>query len=238
MRDPSIQELCSKIVSILEASRSMLLRWFRARGRDFPWRTERDPYKLLITEMLLRRTRAHKVAEIYHEFFKKFPNAASLAEADPGEVHTMLHSLGLRWRVDTILATAKELVNRYNGAVPEEEKELLELPGVGFYVARAVRIFAYSKNHILIDSNTLRIFCRWTGRQCGESLRKSRDFLSCLDKKVADFSPDEIKLINLALIDLGSLICLPRRPLCKDCPLAKFCVTGRAVAHPGRTTVP
>jgi A/G-specific adenine glycosylase len=198
-----------------------VLKWFEASGRTFPWRERRDPYRVLIAELLLQRTRADLVLPLYEEFLQRYPDAVALAKATPEEVVECLRPLGFVHRSRRLPAVAKEIVERHGGRVPRSKSSLLALPGVGNYVANAVLAVAFNERRALLDPNVARVVERVFDRPARTT--RPRDdprlwtFIERLlpRRRTAEFS--------LALIDLGALICRPKRPRCFACPLQRRC---------------
>jgi A/G-specific adenine glycosylase len=202
-----------------------LLEWWNSKKRFFPWRIESDPYKLLVAEVLLHRTKAKNVLPIYIQFIKKFPTVKKLSEANYDDIKCLLYGIGLRWRVDMLIETAKIIQSNFDGKIPMGRKLLLSLPGIGDYTASAIRVFCGGLNDPLIDINTTRIISRIYDLKASDSIRKGakiRNLYSDL-RDGADSSK-----FGFALIDLGSLICLPNGPLCISCPIVKYCKTGQS----------
>lgn len=205
--------------------RERLLTFGRSRFRAFPWRFSSDPYRILVAEVLLHRTRAEQVVPLYEAFLAKFPSPDLLAQASLSEVHDVLQSAGLRWRVDALHAMGQELVSRFGGQVPHEREFLESLPGVSAYIASAVRCFAYGCPDVLLDTNTVRIVGRVFDVPVTDASRRSkrfRDLLSTL------FDERHAREFNLALIDFGALVCRSHNPRCATCPIAEYCSFGRA----------
>ena len=142
---PSIQNIRS--------FRSKIMHWFDINERDYPWRKTNDPFKVLIAEMMLRRTKADQVKEVYTKLFTEYPDVQVMAEADNRDLEQILHPLGLKWRTPTFGLVAREVKGKYQCRVPETRKELTTLPGVGEYVAGAVLSVAYGKKEWIVDSN-------------------------------------------------------------------------------------
>lgn len=205
-----------------------LVHWWESNRREFPWRQTRDPYRILVAEILLHRTKAEQVAPVYIAFMKRFPDLKSLAMAPEDEVKKMLYPLGLRWRVTLLISMVREIADRYNGTIPSESKELESLPGVSHYIASAVRSFGPGLPDPILDTNTVRILGRVFGVSVSDSSRRSKEFRrmyeSIMEKKRA-------REFNFAMIDLAALLCKPTNPICHQCPVQKMCnygVSGRA----------
>jgi A/G-specific adenine glycosylase len=197
-----------------------LLIWHRHHAADFPWRRTDDPWLVLATEILLRRTRADAVATVWEEFRARFPSPSTVVHA-PQELRELLWPLGLRWRVENLVLLARHLVNRHGGAIPLEREALIELPGVGNYVADAVRAFALGERALLVDSNTARIASRVFGVPCTWSSLRSPQARAVVGRLSSSAPPTP--RMNLALIDLGRTVCLPGKPLCDNCPVRCYC---------------
>ena len=204
--------------------RQRLLKWHRGRSRSYPWRQTRDPWLVLATESLLRRTRADAVATVWPTFEKKFPTPRAVVRS-PDRFRDLLRPLGLRWRVENLLKIAAALVNDWGGKVPEDRSELMSLPGVGDYVADAVQAFAYGQRAVLVDSNTARIASRVFGLPVKWSSLRNLSLRASVARLSGNRTP--IPSVNLALLDLGGTVCLPIHPLCERCPVRDLCVTGR-----------
>jgi A/G-specific adenine glycosylase len=200
-----------------------LLAWHKHHAADFPWRRTNDPWLVLATEILLRRTRADAVAVVWEEFHARFPSPSSVVQA-PHELRKLLWPLGLRWRVENLVLLARHLVDHYGGAIPLEREALLELPGVGNYVADAVRAFALGERALLVDSNTARIASRIFGVPCTWSSLRSPG-ARALVGRLSSTAPPTPRM-NLALIDLGRTVCLPGKPICDSCPVRCYCSQG------------
>lgn len=198
-----------------------VLAWFEASGRKFPWRDRRDPYRVLIAELLLQRTRADLVLPLYERFLRRYPDPEALARATPNEVVEFLRPLGFLHRSARLPALANALVDRHGGSVPRSKAGLLALPGVGHYAANAVLAIAFNERRPLLDPNVARLLERVFDRRSNRP--RPRDdpalwtFIEHLlpRQRASEFS--------LALIDLGALVCRPKRPRCFSCPLRTRC---------------
>lgn len=203
--------------------RKRLLFWGRRHFRSFPWRLTKDPYNILMAEVMLHRTQASQVKSIYIQFIERYSEPSLLVNATTEELHGALFSLGLRWRIDMIHKMIWDLQNRFDGHVPKEKVDLISLPGVSEYIASAVRCFAWNQPEAIIDTNTVRITGRLFGLEVKESSRRNRVFKYLL-KALVD--PVEPRCFNFALLDLASLICAKRSPKCYDCPVRNHCTYG------------
>ena len=200
-----------------------LLEWWYKNGRRFPWRNTTNPYHILISEILLHRTRADQARKVYDELIRRFPTVQDLALSDPEEVMRILYPLGLHWRGRLLLKMAREIYQKYSGKIPSSPSELESLPGVGKYIASAVRCFAFNEPVPLLDTNTLRILGRLFGIKVTDSSRRKKYFLKLYTDLMDKRHPREF---NYAMIDLGALVCTPKNPRCGECPLLSHCKYG------------
>jgi A/G-specific adenine glycosylase len=200
--------------------RRQLLAWGAHHGRDFPWRHTTDPYHLLIAELMLRRTQARQVTPVYEAFLRRFPTPQALAAASELELQQLLYPLGLAWRVPAFRQMACRVIAEYNGQMPRERKALLSLPGVGEYVADAVRCFGYNEPVAILDTNTVRVAGRYFGFSVHAESRRRRPVQRAVARLV---DPDAPRASNLALLDLAATICQPRTPRCAACPVEAGC---------------
>ena len=200
-----------------------LLKWFAEHGRKYPWRETKDPYRVLVAEIMLQRTKSEQVADIYPKFMEKYPNPAALASASLKELERDLHPLGLRWRVSKIWNLGKALSEKYNGSVPDKKELLLSLPGVGEYVASAVMCFAYGKDVPIIDANVCRVVKRvFNLKPVGEA-RRNKKFIGKIYDIHRHVPPGKSAQFNWAILDFAASICMPRKPQCPKCPLNEIC---------------
>jgi DNA (cytosine-5)-methyltransferase 1 len=199
--------------------RDPLLSWHRENGRSYPWRAGAAPWHVLMAEMCLHRTRADQVLPVYLHLVTLSPEPRDLI-ARENEARDAMRSLGLRWRADNIIAVARELVQRFTGAVPSTSAELRTLPGVGDYVANAVLCFAFNRRAVLLDTNTERIVSRIRGATATRRMQMRTDLYDLAGRRGPDHE------FNFALLDLGALVCRAGRPDCAGCPVRRFCATG------------
>lgn len=196
-----------------------LVNWWRGTARQFRWRNTNDIYELLVAELLLRRTNARAVEQVYDAFLKKYPDKTSFSNAKPRDLRQLLKPLGLAWRAENMVTLSKYL-KKSGCQIPHDVSELESLPGVGPYVARAILINSDGLKTVAVDSNVVRVICRYVGLAPTDSLRRQKAFQSLADSLVTQ-APS--KDLNYALLDLASLICRPQAPKCKVCPLMERC---------------
>jgi A/G-specific adenine glycosylase len=200
-----------------------LIDWWKKNGRDFPWRRESDPYKILVAEMMLHRTRAYNVVPVYVQFVNTYGSVKAVAEACEEDIRRIMKPIGLTRRVDKFIETFRLVAKEAHGKIPLEKDSLLKLPGIGDYISSAFRTFYGGNADPLIDTNTVRVLCRLKGKPINDSTRKGNEIKTIY----TDFSDHlDSREIGYALIDFGSDICRPSKPQCKICPLLDQCRTG------------
>ena len=198
----------------------LLLEWYRKNGRSYVWRRKKDPYEILMAEIMLQRTRADQVEPVYLDFIKKFPNVRKLNKATEKEISEYFGRLGLLWRAKLVKRLAKEVVHRFHGEIPKDRDLLLSLPAVGEYMADAVLCFAYRKDVAVVDANVCRVIERVFGISTKGEARRDRRFRSLAQEIVPSGKANEF---NWAMIDLAALVCTPHNPKHDVCPTNKFC---------------
>lgn len=196
---------------------SALLRWAAATRRDLPWRRTRDPWLVLVSELMLQQTQVARVVPRYEAFVLRFPTPASCAAASVGEVVELWAGLGYNRRAVHLHRAAQAIVAEHGGTVPGELEALLALPGIGPYTARAVLAFAYEQDVAVLDTNAGRFISRAiAGRPLVQREAQDR-----LDELVPEGRSWEW---NQGVLDLGATICTKRGPDCSRCPVAAWCV--------------
>ena len=201
--------------------RRRLLDWYRRNGRDLPWRRTRDPYRILVSEVMLQQTQVDRVLPKYQEWIEKFPTLQALASAAESDVSETWWPLGYNIRPRRLHAIARESVERYGGELPGDEQTLRSFKGIGAYTAGAVLSFAFGQRAAILDTNVARVLLRvfvGYGDPKAHAMRRhlwdvSRTVLPM--RHVFDF--------NQALMDLGATLCTARRPRCGVCPLRGGC---------------
>ena len=207
------------------ALRHALLTWYRRGHRDLPWRRTRDPYAILVSEVMLQQTQADRVIPKYREFLQWFPDFRSLAQASTGDVIRAWSPLGYNMRAVRLHRLARQVMERFDGRLPQDAESLRGLDGVGEYTASAVACFAFGKEVAVIDTNVRRVVRRlfW------ETSEPSQAELA---RRVSELVPaQEAYDWNQALMELGATVCVARRPACGVCPLRARCRTGRRAVN-------
>jgi A/G-specific adenine glycosylase len=153
--------------------RGSLSEWGKLNSRNFIWRKTNDPYHILISEIMLHRTRASQVEPIYQRFIKKYPNFNSICYAGVEKIMKELNSLGLRWRSEELHNLSCQIVKKYDGIIPRNKEKLLQLPGIGPYISSAILNFAFDKPEPMLDTNSVRVIGRFFGLSINDSSRRS-----------------------------------------------------------------
>lgn len=206
---------------------SPLLDWFRAHRRDLPWREpaqRREPYRVLVAEMMLQQTRVDTVIPYYQRWLERFPDIASLAGASSDEVLRQWQGLGYYRRALRLHAAARQLVADHGGTLPASREALEMLPGIGRYTAAAVAALAFDADAIAVDGNVRRLAARLEG---WETVPADAAIETALARRLA-CPPDPGAPLAEALIELGALVCTPRAPACQRCPLRAGCAAASA----------
>ena len=200
-----------------------LSRWGRENRRSFPWRETDDPFRILVAEVLLQRSRGKTVAKVYERLFARWPSAASLARARFDTIDKVIRPLGLTRRAGTLKEMAAVIVAL--GEVPSTLDGLLALPGVGPYAAGATLAVAFGRRTPVVDGVTARVYRRYFGLEPAVPASSDPE----LWRVVEEASPArESKEWNWAVLDLASSVCLPKVPRCQECPLVAHCCWSQA----------
>jgi A/G-specific adenine glycosylase len=201
--------------------RERLTDWYREMGRDLPWRRETDPYRVLVSELMLVQTTVSAVVPYYEKFLLRFPDVQALARADEDDVLKAWEGLGYYRRARQLHAAARKIVEDHRGEIPRDPSALRSLPGVGRYVAGAVLSFAFDQPAPIVEANSQRVLARLLA--CRGDLRNSATggrLWKAAERLVPDYGAGKF---NQALMDLGALVCTVRSPACLICPLAARC---------------
>ena len=202
-----------------------MLAWGRENRRSFPWRETDDPWRVLVAEVLLQRSRGTTVAKVYEELFRRWPDAAALSRAREASIASVIRPLGLVRRAPTLRAMAREVDQR--GGVPGDAEGLLALPGVGRYATNATLVVAFGERAPVVDGVTARVYRRYLGLSSDLPATADPELWEKVDEATPSLRSREW---NWAVLDLASEICLPARPRCDACPLAERCAFATEVA--------
>ena len=196
-----------------------LIAWFGANGRDLPWRHTRDPYRVLVAELMLQQTQVERVIPKYHAFLAQFPDVQTLAAAPTSAVITAWQGLGYNRRALYLQRTAQAVVSQYAGVFPRDVATLKQLPGIGDYTSGAIACFAYEQDVAFLDTNIRRVVLRlWSDPHAPipseQALR---------DLAVQQVPAGQGWVWNQAIMELGAIICTATAPKCPRCPLRGDC---------------
>lgn len=199
-----------------------VLAWYKRNSRALPWRQElRDPYYVWISEVMLQQTRVDTVIPYFNKFIQIFPDTISLSKAREEDVLKIWEGLGYYNRARNIYRTAHILVTRYKGKIPSHYEVLIDLPGIGDYIASAILAFGFKKKIPVLDSNVFRILARLFAIKKESSQQVKKQFKTILQNSLHE---DKGWLQSEALMELGALICIPGVPRCRECPLQEDCL--------------
>lgn len=201
--------------------RTRLLSWYDVNGRDLPWRRTRDPYHILVSEIMLQQTQVDRVLPKYHEWLDKYPSFEALARAAEDDVVKTWFPLGYNIRPRRLQSIAREAVERYDGELPDDETTLKSFKGIGDYTAGAVLSFAFGRRAAIVDTNVARVMLRVFVGHGNPKEHATRKHVWALSRaalplrRVFDF--------NQALMDFGATVCTARKPQCLLCPMRRLC---------------
>jgi A/G-specific adenine glycosylase len=200
-----------------------LLQWYRRNGRDLPWRQTRDPYHILVSEVMLQQTQVDRVIPKYHEWLGKYPTLEALADAPDEEVAATWRPLGYNIRPRRLQSIARESVAQYGGELPGDHETLLSFKGIGEYTAGAVLSFAFGQRAAILDTNVARVLYRvFVGRGDPKSHAMKRHLW---EVSRAVLPRTNVFDFNQALMDFGATLCTARKPRCPECPMKKDCIS-------------
>ncbi|MFW9831255.1 MAG: A/G-specific adenine glycosylase [Candidatus Thorarchaeota archaeon] len=198
-----------------------LLNWYSKNGRDLPWRHTRDPYRILVSEIMLHQTQVERVVPKYHEFLAAYPSFEALASAQLEAVKQLWRPLGYNFRPGRLHTIAQQVVHEYGGQLPDTFEELIALHGIGQYTAGAVLSFAFHKDAPILDTNVRRLLSRFFRIEGNLMRAPASKQLWCLAELV--IPKGQAYVFNQALLDFGALICFARNPSCHICPIHREC---------------
>ena len=203
----------------------LLLEWYRLHGRNLPWRVKGgahpDPYVILVSEFMLQQTTVKTVIPYFTRFMARFPNIQTLAKADEEEVYAYWQGLGYYTRARSLHQTAQIIMKDFAGIFPQKKEDVLKLKGIGEYTVASFLSLAFNQPEPVIDGNVIRIICRMFG------------WLEPVDKIMPEIRKKALELQSLehpadyasAIMDLGAMVCTPKKPQCLLCPWQNFCVS-------------
>jgi A/G-specific adenine glycosylase len=205
--------------------RRALLGWFTRHRRDLPWRRTPDPYRIWVSEIMLQQTRAAAAIPYYERFLKRFPNVEALARAPEAALLECWSGLGYYSRARNLRLAAQQIVHERSGRWPESSREWEKLPGVGPYTAAAVASIAFGEKSAVLDGNVARVMARLTNHS--GDIRSPRVRQELRERAQEFLDPRQPGEFNQGAMELGATLCLPRRPQCGECPVARWCEARR-----------
>lgn len=210
---------------------TLLRKWFRKNGRDLPWRKTRDPYRILVSELMLQQTQVSRVVPKYAEFLETFPTLHHIARARPKRVTEAWSGLGYYARARNLHALAKVVTdsgrNEY-GVLPPDAADLQALPGIGAYTAGAVSSFAYERRAELVDTNVGRVIKRVFAPKADLKTGKGQKQVWAIAREILPRTGKTTWVHNQAIMELGALVCTARIAHCSVCPVTSVCATYKA----------
>ena len=202
---------------------TLLLEWYKTNGRKLPWRVKGgahfDPYIVLVSEVMLQQTTVKTVIPYFEKFIKRFPTVQDLAKASLEEVYSFWQGLGYYTRAKSLHQTAQLIVEKFGGEFPQNKKDILKLKGIGPYTAASFLALAFNVPETVVDGNVMRVICRLY--HLTEPLDRIQDII----RKKAKMLTSKTKAADYAsaIMDLGAMICTPKKPQCFRCPWQAYC---------------
>jgi len=204
---------------------ALLLPWYRENRRELPWRKDREPYHIWISEIMLQQTRVEAVKGYYERFLRVLPTVEALASCDDDLLHKLWEGLGYYSRVRNLKKAAIVIMEQYSGIFPENHETILKLPGIGAYTAGAICSIAYDLPTPAVDGNVLRVFSRLTNNPSPIDLPETK---KAVTQALAEIYPKEAGDFTQALMELGATLCGPNKaPDCENCPCKEICLAYR-----------
>ena len=208
--------------SVLKMLPELLLPWYRENKRDLPWRQDRQPYHIWISEIMLQQTRVEAVKGYYSRFLNVLPTVEALAACDDDLLHKLWEGLGYYSRVRNLKKAAQVILEQHGGVFPKDHKQILALPGIGAYTAGAICSIAYDLPTPAVDGNVLRVFSRLTNDPSPIDLPETK---KAVTHALEEIYPKDAGDFTQALMELGATICGPNRaPACEVCPCKEICL--------------
>ena len=201
---------------------TLLLNWYQRNKRSLPWRQDRDPYHVWVSEIMLQQTRIEAVIDYYHRFMERIPTIEALSRISEDELLKLWEGLGYYSRARNLKKAAIKIMNEYGGKFPTTYFQILSLPGIGDYTAGAIASICFNLKEVAIDGNVMRVFARVNYLDIDVSNPKTKKEIGALIQEILPDNPGDF---NQALMELGEIICIPGGiPKCSICPLQKNCL--------------
>jgi A/G-specific adenine glycosylase len=210
----------------------ILLDWFAANARDLPWRRTNDPYAIWVSEIMLQQTQVKTVMPFWERWMRELPTLGAVAKANPAKIHKLWEGLGYYTRVRNLQKAAQVIVKERGGVFPKKFDDVLALPGIGRYTAGAICSIAYNQPTPILDGNVIRVLTRIFGIATDPREKETNQRLWQIAEELVSHAKNTKKKntcshLNQSLMELGALVCTPRNPQCKICPVQKLCVAYR-----------
>jgi A/G-specific adenine glycosylase len=220
-RDRKVASLVASPALSRARLRTQLAAWFRKAARDLPWRRTRDPYAILVSEIMLQQTQVATVIPFYTRWLARFPDFTALSVGEESDVLSLWQGLGYYSRARNLHRAAKTVVSAHDGKMPRDPALIRALPGIGRYTAGAVASFAFDLSEPLVDANVARVLARLLDLHTPIDSTAGQ---SALWSAATALVPEKgARIFNAALMELGALVCTPRTPRCDTCPITKHC---------------
>ncbi|MDQ0352010.1 A/G-specific adenine glycosylase [Alkalibacillus filiformis] len=216
-----------------EAFQKDLINWYNDIKRDLPWRENQDPYRIWVSEIMLQQTQVDTVIPYFEQFMERYPTVYDLAKADQQDVLKSWEGLGYYSRARNLHEAVKEVVTSYDGVVPSNKKELKKLKGIGSYTQGAILSIAFDQAEPAVDGNVMRVMSRVLHIE--EDIAKPKTKTMFEDVVANVMSQEDPSSFNQGLMELGALICQPKKPKCEQCPVQEHCL---AYEQGTQTTLP
>lgn len=210
------------------------INYYKRKGRKYPWRDNRSPFKVYLSEMLLQRTQADQVTPVYNRLIGKFDSVLSLITGFE-EATAIMQPLGRFCRLNYFKEGLEYLNDHFGGEIPEDNARLARIPGVGPYIAAAIRIFGFDINDAIIDTNVVRVIGRIYGLERTPETRRKKSFIELARRHVP-----QVKCVEYSygILDFAATVCRSRGPLCNQCGLTKLCISYTSNSNPPRISLP
>ncbi len=225
IKNPQVESVPLSTPERVQHFQQFLLSWYKVNARDLPWRNTRDPYRILVSEIMLHQTQVDRVIPKYNEFITTYPTFAALASAPVEDVEQLWRPLGYNFRPGRLHTIAQHVVTHCNGQFPDTLEELMALPGIGRYTAGAIMSFAYHQDAPILDTNVQRVLQRYFDVTGNPQRIPAKSQLWTLAELV--IPNGKAYLFNQALLDFGALQCTARNPSCHTCHLNLHCPFGK-----------
>lgn len=223
----------------IQQFRSRLMSWHATHLRPMPWKGEKNPYLIWLSEVILQQTRVAQGLPYFEAFKTRFPTISDLAQAREDEVMKLWEGLGYYSRARNMLSAAREVYVKYGGVFPENHEQISALPGVGPYTSAAIASFAFNLPHAVLDGNVYRVLARYEGRDTPIDSTAGKKEFAIMSQRFLD--PQQPGPYNQAIMDFGASVCSPRSPACSDCVFNDHCrayAAGQVQQLPVKTRKP